>query len=193
MRILKVILVMFLFPMLATAQEITVKEGNEKMGKTKLWCFSAVYPHDKNTTIEIMEQNIADANIKRSSRKKGFMIYKGVTWAAISNKKGDYYYKIKSKKGKTTVYLCASTGYDNYVTTKSNPEIAGGIVGYLQKMDGQIRNAIAIKQKEKELMEISEKNAEIAKQLDKTKEAKAEKAKEIEALKKQKTAPAPVK
>ncbi len=193
MKLIKLLLVALIFPFITNAQEVLVREGNEKMGKTKLWCFSATYPYDKSITIDIMEKNIADANMKRSSRKKGFSIYRGVTWQTISNKKGDYYYKIRSKKGKTTVYLCASSGYDNYVTTKTDPETAGSIVRYFQKMDGQIKTAIAIKEKEKELLEISEKNAEIKKQLDKTKENEAQKTKEIENLKKQQAAPPAVK
>jgi hypothetical protein len=194
MRSLRFLLIIAFFPFTVSAQNIEIKEGSAKMAKTKLWCFSTVYKYDKSMAIEAIEAKISGANIKRSARKKGFSIYRGVSWpSVIPNNKADYYYKVKGKKGKTTLYFCASKGYDNYVTTTKEPELARNIVNLLQTLDTDMATAAAIKAKELELKSINEKNAEINKQLEATKKQQSDKAKEIDALKKQQKAPDPVK
>ncbi len=194
MKTLRLFLLIVLFPFTISAQNIEIKEGNAKMAKTKLWCFSTTYRYDKSLAIEAIEAKIASANIKRSARKKGFSIYRGVSWSSIvPNNKADYYYKVKGKKGKTTFYFCASKGYDNYVTTAKEPELAKNIITLLQTLDADMATAAAIKAKELELKSIEEKNAEINKQLEETKKQENQKAKEIEALKKKQIAPDPVK
>jgi len=191
---MRFLLIIALFPFTVSAQNIEIKEGTTKMAKTKLWCFSTVYKYDKSLAIEAIEAKLTGANIKRSARKKGFSIYRGVSWPSlIPNTKADYYYKVKSKKGKTTLYFCASKGYDNYITTTKEPELARNIINLLQTLDTDMATAAAIKTKELELKTISEKNAEINKQLEATKKQENEKAKEIDALKKKQIAPAPVK
>jgi DNA-binding transcriptional regulator GbsR (MarR family) len=100
---------------------------------------------------------------------------------------------VRGKKGKTTFYFCASKGYDNYVTTANEPELARNIVTLLQTLDTDMATAASIKAKELELKSISEKNAEINKQLEETKKQESQKAKEIDALKKKQAAPDPVK
>ncbi|MCF8451490.1 MAG: hypothetical protein K9G49_16580 [Taibaiella sp.] len=193
MKLLQVLLLALLIPSLIFAQEVTVKEGNVKMGKTKIWCYQATYNYDKAITIETIEADLGRANLKRTKKKKGFCIYRGVSWAEMSNNKADYIYKTKTKKGKTTVYLSASKGYDNFVTTKTEPEFAGKIIAYLNKLNGEIANTLAIRAKEQELKSIEKKNEEINKQLAESKKQEAEKAKELQNLKRVQTAPAPVK
>ncbi len=194
MRNLRFLFLIVLFPFTVSAQNIEIKEGNAKMAKTKLWCFSTTYKYDKTLAIEIIESKIASANLKRSARKKGFSIYRGVSWSTIiPNNKADYYYKVKGKKGKTTFYFCASKGYDNYVTTAQEPELAKNIISFLQTLDTDMATAASIRAKELELKSITEKNAEINKQLEETKKQENQKSKEIEALKKKQVAPDPVK
>ncbi len=193
MKLLKLLPLFLFLPLALLAQDLTIKEANVKMGKSKLWCFSTTYKYDKAITAETIEGNIERANFKRSSHKKGFNIYRGVSWPAISNTRCDYYYKVKSKKGKTTVYFSASKGYDNFVTSANDPEISGNIKTFLQNLDGQIANALAIKGKEQELKSIEEKNEVINKQLEESKKQEAAKAQELQKLKRAQAAPAPVK
>lgn len=193
MQLMKILFIALLVPFVTFGHGGTINEGNEKMGKTKIWCFSTVFPYEKSITIETIEKTLANANLKRSARKKNFMIYRGATWPAMSHNKCDYYYKVKSKKGKTTVYLAVSKGYDNFVTTANDADISKNIKDYLDELGHKIVNAIAIKEKEAELKQIEKKNAEINKQLEQSKKEEAEKAKELQSLKKVQTAPAPVK
>jgi hypothetical protein len=195
MKLSKLLLLALLLPyyIFAHGGGVPVKEGKVKMGKTKLWCFIAEYPYDKAITVETIEKDIQGANIKRTSRKKGFSIYRGVSWHTFSNNKGDYYYKVKNKKGKTTLYFCASKGYDNYVTSTNDAETTTKITNFLHELSHKIETAKAILEKESELKTIEKKNAEINKQLEESKKQEAQKTNEIKTLKKMQTAPAPVK
>jgi len=192
-RSIRLLLLVLILPFGLWGQDIKIKEGPVKMGKTKLWCFSARYNYDKTATTEAMEQNISRANIKRSSRKKGFSKYKGVSWTTFSNTSCDYYYKVRSKKGRSTVYLCVSKGYDNYVTSTSDAAIAGNINTYLQNLNEQIAQIADLKQKEVELKAMEKKNAEAQKQLDAAKKEEAEKAKQLQQAKRIQAEQPPVK
>lgn len=190
---MKILFIALLVPFFTFGHGGTIKEGNEKMGKTKVWCFSTTLPFAKDVTIETIERSLAKANLKRSTRKKKFMIYRGISWRKISENKCDFYYKVKSKGGKTTIYIAVSKGYDNFVTTQNDDEIAGNIKDYLDDLEHVISHEVAIRQKEAELKKIEMKNAEANKKLEQSKKEEAERAKEIQTMKKVQTAPAPVK
>jgi hypothetical protein len=194
MKLLKATLLVILFPLLAIAQNpITVTEGSTKMGKEKMWTFSATYKYGKGYTDAAMYKNLEDAGMKRSGHKKGVSKYKAASWPAISATKGDYYYRIRTKKGKSTVYIAASKGYDNFVTGTNDEATAMKLTKYLQDLDGQIANDIAMEAKQKEIAEIAKRNEELNKELKASKEQEAQKAKELNTMRKMQTAPAPVK
>lgn len=191
MKWIKTTLLTLLLPALAIGQ-VAVKEGDAKMGKKKMWTFSATYRYDKGITKTIMQRNLENAGLRKGKTKKGVTSYKGATWATISPTQGDYYYRIKSKKGKTTVFVTASRGYDNYIKTSTDSVTAVRVSGYLQAMDAQIAQELAIMQKEQEMKDLAKKNEALNKQLNDSKEQEAKKAQELNKMKKAQTAPLPV-
>lgn len=193
MRFIKFMLFAVVLPCFAHAQQVPVKEGNVKMGKQKLWSFTATYDHPKNAVIDAMENNMDNAKLKRTSKKKGVFTYKAASWPTISNNKADYYYKVKSSKGHVMLSLAVSKGYDNYVTSTNDAEMAGKINTYLQNLDIQIANAEKLKVKEEELKQMKSSNETLAKQAADAKKAEEKKVQEINALRKQQEAPLPVK
>lgn len=154
MRPVKITLFFLLFPIALFAQQVQVTEGTAKMGKKKLWSFMATYNFNKNQTLEVLEGDVKTANLKHASKKKGFKIYKGATWTTITPNKSDYYYKVKEKHGKTTLYFVVSKGYENYVTTTNDATMAASITSYLQNLDGRITTNEQIKLKQGELAKI---------------------------------------
>lgn len=191
MKWIKTTLFALLLPAMAMAQ-VAVKEGDAKMGKKKMWTFSATYRYDKGITKTVMQRNIENAGLRKGKTKKKVTMYKGVTWPAISPTQGDYYYRIKSKKGKTTVFMTASRGYDNYIKTSTDSAAAMRVEGYLKALDGQIAQELAIMQKQQEVKDLAKKNEALNKQLSDSKEQEALKAKELNKMKKAQTAPLPV-
>ena len=195
MRFIKIALIAIILPCIAKAQGVNIKEGAMKMGKQKLWAFTATYDYPKDAVIGAMESNLDNANLKRSAKKKGVCTYRAASWPSISNNKADYYYKAKGSKGRTMLSLVASKGYDNYVTSSNDAEIAGNITRYLQNLDVQIATALKIKAKEEELKQIKGNNDALARQNAEAKKAEDKKVQEINALKQQQSqqAPLPVK
>ncbi len=186
MKILRILALVILLPFTVLAQDlkdITIKEGTLKMGKKKMPCQYAEYPFDKAHTQASIDKMMGREELKRSARKKGVNIYRGIVWTAIAPTKNDYYIKVKSKKGNTIVYLAVSKGYDNYVTLTNDPLIAGKTNYFLKKLNGQISNDIFIEKNETELKVMEAKNEQASQELKEAKKAQAEKAKEVEKLK----------
>jgi hypothetical protein len=185
MKLLRIIALLILLPLMAPAQDlkdVEVKEGTMKMGKKKMPCLYAKYPYSKEQTVNGIESVIDRDGIKRTGRKKGVSIYRGATWQTFSSTKGDYYYKVKDKKGKTTLYFCASKGYDNYVTLANDAATANQIAIFLKKLNGIIFNNIALQNEQNELKEMKAKNEQAEKDLKKAKDAEVEKAREIKKM-----------
>ncbi len=194
MRKVMSMLLVCTLPFIATAQQqITVNEGEVKMGKTKMWTFSAAYPYDKGHTKNVIVDNFDAAGVKRTGHKKGVQKYMAAKWNTISSSKGDYYYRIRSKKGRTIVYFAASKGYDNFITSANDSTAAAKMKKYLIDLDTQIANAIKLEEKEKEMAAIAKRNEELTKELNKGKEQQAQKAGEVKQLQKSMKAPDPVK
>jgi hypothetical protein len=183
MRYIKLFFIALLLPVISHAQDISIKEGPVKMGKTKLSGFTASYSHTKDVAVNAMEGKITAAGIRRSSHKKGFSIYRGVAWQAINNNKGDYYYKVKGKKSHTKLYFVASKGYDNYITSTSDAEIAGNIKKFLQDLDAQMTLNEKIGAKEAELKQVQQKNAVLTEQIDRNNAEELKKQKELKTMK----------
>ena len=176
----------------AAQAQIAIEEVKTKMGKTELQCFAATYNKPKGITSELLDNTFQNANVRKSARKKGFTIYRAALCNNISTNKSDYYTKVKNKKGKTIVYLCASKGYDNYVTSTNDTAMAGNITRFLQELDARIETEMAIRQKEAELQKIQKENKKLDDKLQDAKKQEEKKSDELNKMRIQK-APDPVK
>lgn len=183
MRKLQLLLVLIVTSLLATAQDITINEAMVSMGKSEKWCFAAKYPYKKEVAQAAMEKNIAKAGLERSSSKKGVYTYKAALWTVISEAKCDYYYKIESKKGKTTLYFCVSKGYDNYVTSSNDVTTSNNIKQYMLHLQDQMKTALEIEAEEAKLKKMADANAETKAELEKSRKEQAEKEEKLKALK----------
>jgi hypothetical protein len=193
MKLTRILLLALLLPFCVAAQDVAIKEGSAKMGKKKMWCFSARYDYGKKITKETVNEIMDNAGLRRNSHKKGVSKYKGASWSAISNSKCDYYYKLKGKKGRTTMYLAVSKGYDNFVTSTNDAEIAGNITRLLTDLQTQIATAQMIQEKEAELQKMNKENEAAKKQLKDAESQQAQKANEIKKLKEVRTSAPAVK
>ncbi len=156
-----------LLPVVAGAQ--TVKEVTVKKGKESVPAFSVKIKHAKSLTQKVLKEQEEVAGLKKSKHKKGFNVYKGIVWPAISSNHMDYFYKIKGNRRKSTVYFVVSKGYDNYISSASDANTATGINTFLTTLNEKVETQKQIDKKEAELQKI-------AKEKDK-------KEKEIELLK----------
>lgn len=168
------ILITLLLPAMTYAQQVTqetIKKGSDRMPG-----YTLKLKHGKKVTKQTMEETLALAGIKKAKHKKGYSIYRGVTWAAISPSKLDYYYKVKGNKRKATVYFAASKGYDNYVTPANDAAIASNINTALTDLNNKVDIKEQLIQKQGELDKLNKSAEQTAKD-------KAQKEQEIDKLK----------
>ena len=89
----------------------------------------------RGRTIIIMEETIAaklkEAGIKTHAKKKKLYTYKDVSLPEISTNKVDLYYKVQKKKHASKIFFIVSKGYDNYISTATDPTIAANIINFL--------------------------------------------------------------
>ena len=168
-------------PLFAHAQ--LVSEGTIKVGKDEKKGFIAAC---KNSRAEIkiaLEGKLKEANLDKHSKKKGFYTYKGVVWSVASANKIDLCYAIKGKKRRAKIYLVASKGYDNYITSGSDATAAGNISIFLQQIDAEADKNIEIKKIEDEIAKANEKLQADQAKAKKAEEDKKKKDAELQKLK----------
>jgi len=183
MKKLRLFIALILASFFATAQDLTISEGMESMGKTERWCFAAKYPYKKEIADAVMEKKIERAGLERNSSKKGVNTYRGATWTDINSSKCDYYYKTESRKGKTTLYFCVSKGYENYVTSSNDVGTSNNIKQYLLHLQDQMKTAVEIEEEEAKLKKMANQNADAKAELEKANKEQAEKEEKLKALK----------
>lgn len=83
----------------------------------------------------------------KSSSSKGYKLYKGVIWPEVSSEKLDVYYKVNNKKNNNQVTMLVSKGYDNFVSSQSDPQIADAVKYFMNTIQDKaiaVSNANAI-------------------------------------------------
>lgn len=107
---------------------------------------------DKAILSASLEDHFKQTFKSKSSTSKGFKTFKAVSWPEVSSDKLDVYYKVDGKKGKNTVTLLVSKGYDNFISGTSDPHIAEGVKSFMNTIQGKtvdasIANAVTAAQK----------------------------------------------
>ncbi len=82
-----------------------------------------------------LKQRLASEGGLKVSTKKGFITCLAANWSKISSSTMDYYFKVKkSSGGHVIVYIFASKGYNNFITSAANPDEAGHAKDFLYSM-----------------------------------------------------------
>lgn len=103
-----------------------VTEGSIQINKTNQPAVIAQFNYSKDVVENVMADFFKNANLGKSRKFKGFQKFEGVVFQQIADERIDLYYKVssKSKRSQTsTVHMLVSKGYDNFVSSNSNPEI----------------------------------------------------------------------
>lgn len=141
-------------PLASSAQDI--KEEKVKKGKDEANAFIVSYRYPKSVAKATMESVVKDNRMKRSNKKGGYYTYKGAMWSEVSSTKMDYSYKVSGNKRKSTIYIIASKGYDNYVTTANDPQSAANIKNFLKSLENKMDITKLIKEKKQEIKQLEQ-------------------------------------
>lgn len=107
--------------------------------------------------IEAQKKNIEDVlddkfKKLKSGKQKGFVAMQGQIFSEISPDMLDYYYKVDGKDGEAKVVFFMSKGYDNWMTSQTNPQEVGAMKKMLETLVTEVRRyelGIAIEAQEK--------------------------------------------
>ena len=116
-----------------------------KFGKTERTGFAVEYPYSKGITENAVREQLEKAGLGKAKTEKGFLSYQGVKWGALSPTQVDVYVKVEANKAdnRSTISLLISKGYDNYVSSASDPEMAVKLKSFLDGLLPEIKNGQA--------------------------------------------------
>lgn len=122
-------------------------ESSVSYNKSNVNGFTTSVQGDKGAVEDALEAYFKKTFDSKSSSSKGFKMFKGVAWPEIATEKLDVYYKVAGKKGNNTITMLVSKGYDNFVSSQSDPAIAQGVVNFMNTIKDKvmvINNANAV-------------------------------------------------
>lgn len=166
------------------------QEGNIRFNKADHNGVTAEYSSGKTITEQALVNKLATAGLTNKSKKKGFIMYKEVSWPAITADKVDVYVKVGGNKKKSNVSLLVAKGYDNFITSASDAQAVTNLKDFLNTLPQDVTayNAdLALKAQEKKVAAAQaeyershRKTEEAAKQQEQEDKAKEAKRKKLE-------------
>lgn len=98
------------------------REASVKFMKGQQNAIIADYDLPRDLVENALKERFEKEGLGKKSSEKGFIAYKGTTWANISPDKMDVYAKVEGKGDQSSITLLASKGYDNFVTSTTDAE-----------------------------------------------------------------------
>ncbi len=125
-----------------SAQDVSMSKAS--ISKTERPVIQASYTMPSSIVSDALSEKLKESNIKGSGDKVkgGFRVYKGVSIDEISDEKLDVYTKVSGKKNNSTLYMAVSRGYDNFVSTETDPELAQKTMAYIKSMMKNVNVAL---------------------------------------------------
>jgi hypothetical protein len=159
------------------AQNLQVIENVVKYNKADQKGFVASADVTSDMMQKAFDELLAKSGIKKSKKSKGFNLVSGAVIPAISTEKLDLYYSVSGKKNTSAGSVLISKGYDNFVNSGNDPDMANKITAWLKGLDIELQklnhqNAIkaqeeVVKAQEKNLENVRKKTKDLEKELEK--------------------------
>jgi hypothetical protein len=107
------------------------REATVKFMKGQQNAIVADYDLPEKVVADALKERLEKEGLTKRSSEKGFMAYKGATWANISPDKMDIYARVEGKGDKSTITMLASKGYDNFISTTTDADKVQKIQAFL--------------------------------------------------------------
>lgn len=112
-----------------------VKDGTVTMNKIDRPAVIGEFEYEASIVNAVILEDMKYQGFGKGDSFKGFQKYAGIQFAQLSSEKIDFYFKVDSKskkeKDKSIAYVVISKGYDNFVTSSSDPAIIEAAKQYL--------------------------------------------------------------
>lgn len=111
-------------------------EGKISLLKADQPCVQADYNVSEDLLEEVISDKLAQYKIKKGDKVKGgFRVYKGVSIAEISDDKIDLYVVTSGKNNNSKASILVSKGYDNFVSSASEPDMVEKMKTFLNSLN----------------------------------------------------------
>lgn len=123
----------------AVTAQVQAREASVSFGKVSQSAVVADFNYSADALDAVLKKRFADAKLPKSKAAAGkFKKMEGATWTEISNDKMDYYYRISGKKGKATLEIMASKGYDNFITAQNDASSIQNIKNFMASLESDL-------------------------------------------------------
>lgn len=140
-----------------------VKDGTVALNKIDRPAVIGEYEYEASIVEAVILEDMKYQGFGKGDGFKGFQKYAGILFTNLSSEKIDFYFKVdpksKKEKDKSIVYVVISKGYDNFVSSSSDPAIIEATKQYLSGLIdkfGQQKIKLAIEE-QKEIVEKADK------------------------------------
>lgn len=172
-----------------------VRETTIKLQKVQQNAMIADYEASPSITTDALKEYLDKAIVGKMKKSKGFYSFTKATWSAVSNETADIYFKVEGKKNKSTIAVLYSKGYDNFISSASDPETSAKIANFLNNFNTVLNAHIHTLDVEKQTKVVNNQNDDLKRAISKSEDYKkeisnlqnklADNDKDIEQLKKQ--------
>jgi predicted ribosome quality control (RQC) complex YloA/Tae2 family protein len=190
-RIISSLSLLLIFAACGTLSAQNARETTAKFNKTNPGAIIADYDQPADMVKTVLKERLEKEGLGKMKSASGYMRYSGVIWNAISSEKLDAYFKVDGKKGKSTITVLVSKGYDNFVTPASDARITDNVKAFLNGFNEHLTayqktldvkaQEEAVKKAEKEQKELAKRNKELQEEKEKLERKHAEKQKALDA------------
>jgi hypothetical protein len=173
-------------PVVLKAQNAT--EGKVKFMKTENSAAIAEFSYPEEIVKAALTEKFEQSGLGKQRKQEGYMAYKGVTWNEISTDKLDVYAKVDGRKNRTTIYLLAAKGYDNFISGSSDAATMEKMKSFLNDFNQDIaryQHQLDVAKKEAEMQKAEKAYADHVKKQKKLEEDRAKLSEELDKLKKE--------
>lgn len=111
------------------------RETTIKLKKVQQNAMIADYNASPKITEDALKEYLDKAVIGKMRKSQGFYTFSKATWSEVSNETADIYFKVDGRKNKSTITVLYSKGYDNFISSSTDPETSTRIANFLNNFD----------------------------------------------------------
>ena len=150
------------------------RETTIKLNKAQQNAMIADYDAAPKVTQEALKEYLDKAVVGKMKSSKGFYTFTKATWTEIGNETADIYFKVDGKKNKSTISVLYSRGYDNFISSSTDPEISARIAGFLNNFNEFLKTYLHSMEIEKQYKVVAVQNDELIKAIARSEDYKKE-------------------
>ncbi|MCK9481576.1 MAG: hypothetical protein M0R38_07445 [Bacteroidia bacterium] len=115
-----------------------VNETKLSFNKQDVASYSIEYDVSKADLQQVAESYFGKNINGKKSKAEGFVQYIAASWSIMPFDKGDIYYKVEGNKKKSTLIILVSMGYDNFVSSSTEPKVLASLSMFASEFQKEI-------------------------------------------------------